>query len=518
MKILEIYLYEFGAFQRRSLTFTEGINLVMAPNEWGKTTFVDAIDGALYGFLKPYRKVKVYDALYEKYKSGSYRVRLTIEHEGRVYGIERDFYHETCRVFDENGVDVTESMEEEHRIVLPGRTFLKVDSSIYHRYFHMGTREKEDDEALKILEKTMNHGSLHEAILLGEKELQEIGSLRAPTKRRSVLMGEIEEVKDKLRETRNLHEEIHDHRNQLLDLEKRSEELEEKKKALLDKAFEKISVEEQRKETKSKILSTLLMFLLSCMVGVGYYYLYGADLWIFSKLTVSIVLGFFMFIIFLILPESKKEDLADVACEEEDNENQMAIYDALDKVKNDKSFLQGKLTVLEEKMQEVISLRDELILKEDELNALHEEYKITSMAVELLRGVAKDGPSPVIEEITKKASEIYFQITGKNELQITPEFQQYIRRDHSLEDGKFSSGTMEVVNFSIKLAFHLYFSKKDFLLLDDAFVYVDEKRLAKIAELLEEFSDKKQILLFTSNKRVLDIFENRNIIIKEGST
>ena len=113
MKILRCDLLAFGAFRDASYTFESGVNLFEGLNEAGKTTLLHFIEGMLYGFFKPTGRTRRTESTYERYvrSDGAYRGAMLLEHDQKVYRLERDFKAHTLKVFlDATGQDITDTL------------------------------------------------------------------------------------------------------------------------------------------------------------------------------------------------------------------------------------------------------------------------------------------------------------------------------------------------------------------------------------------------------------------------
>lgn len=82
MKLNEIKIFGFGKFKEKSLTFGEGLNLVIGPNEAGKSTVQSAIYCAFFG--------KPSDYLYWGEAGRPCKIDLTYEAEGSTFKLARD--------------------------------------------------------------------------------------------------------------------------------------------------------------------------------------------------------------------------------------------------------------------------------------------------------------------------------------------------------------------------------------------------------------------------------------------
>ncbi|NLN97843.1 MAG: AAA family ATPase [Eubacteriaceae bacterium] len=116
MKIKTLELISFGKFKNRKIHLADRLNLIYGLNEAGKTTIQHFIEGMFFGFLKPYRKIKIYSELYEQYKplkDSRYFGAMTYEDEnGREIRLERNFLKsdESLRIYDGlTGEDISDS-------------------------------------------------------------------------------------------------------------------------------------------------------------------------------------------------------------------------------------------------------------------------------------------------------------------------------------------------------------------------------------------------------------------------
>lgn len=92
MKLLGLYIENFGGLHQYSLDFTDGLTVIQEPNGFGKTTLAEFIRAMLYGFP---RKAKTLDKSrrqkYTPWQGGKFGGNLTFRLEGKDYRIERTF-------------------------------------------------------------------------------------------------------------------------------------------------------------------------------------------------------------------------------------------------------------------------------------------------------------------------------------------------------------------------------------------------------------------------------------------
>lgn len=92
MKLISLYIENFGGLSRYSLSFGNGLTVIEAENGFGKTTLAEFIRAMFYGFP---RKAKTLDKSrrqkYMPWNGGKFGGNLIFETEGVVYRLERSF-------------------------------------------------------------------------------------------------------------------------------------------------------------------------------------------------------------------------------------------------------------------------------------------------------------------------------------------------------------------------------------------------------------------------------------------
>ncbi len=93
MRLLDCHIENFGAFHDFDLSFTDGLNVVMQPNGWGKTTLAAFVKAMFYGFDgKRVRDVSENERLrYKPWQGGKYGGYLDFEAGGREFRVTRSF-------------------------------------------------------------------------------------------------------------------------------------------------------------------------------------------------------------------------------------------------------------------------------------------------------------------------------------------------------------------------------------------------------------------------------------------
>ena len=191
------------------------------------------------------------------------------------------------------------------------------------------------------------------------------------------------------------------------------------------------------------------------------------------------------------------------------------INDSKMELQKELSFLEGQLDNIMKVSENTLYLKDRLSVLKRQSENMDRRYLVNELTIDALDFLKIEKKKAPKTMIINRAEDIYFNITGKNDLIISDKMELFLDRERRMGEKNFSSGTMEIAIFSLKLAFNEFLTDEDFIIFDDAFLFVDDERLEKIAEILYNISSKKQIMYFTSNKRLLDIINRKYYNINE---
>ncbi|MBW4828984.1 MAG: AAA family ATPase [Clostridiaceae bacterium] len=217
MIIKQLDLISFGKFEEKSLTLSDGMNIIYGNNEAGKTTIHRFIEGMFFGFFKPYSKRKIYSKEYERYfpwNSTEYRGVLKFIHKGEVYRIERNFIKgfDEVKIFDDKtGEDITHlfGYDPVLRLYSPS-TALGFNSVVYNNTINIKQLGNKTDKILakEIKDSLINiGGSLDEDISVKnaiEELNREINSIGTAGQRKTSPYGKTVDRLEKLYEERKI--------------------------------------------------------------------------------------------------------------------------------------------------------------------------------------------------------------------------------------------------------------------------------------------------------------------------
>jgi len=197
MIIKRVNLNSFGKFNNKEIEFSEGLNIVYGHNESGKTTVHRFIDGMFYGFLKPNIKFTKYSQEHEKYEpwhKDRYTGSMNLSINGQEYRIERNFKKgmESTKVFIENtGEEITTDIHMGRgKVLQPGLFFFNFNETMYSNSIsikQLGVAVDKDlsnevrERLINMTTTLDNDISIESAVKHLDKNIKDIGSIKAPT-------------------------------------------------------------------------------------------------------------------------------------------------------------------------------------------------------------------------------------------------------------------------------------------------------------------------------------------------
>ncbi|MEW8957459.1 ATP-binding protein, partial [Clostridium sp.] len=159
-------------------------------------------------------------------------------------------------------------------------------------------------------------------------------------------------------------------------------------------------------------------------------------------------------------------------------------------------------------MQEVEFVKEEIEKGEEYL-------EILDLALENLKLSFKEVQKTFGPMLNEKVSRIFNSVTldSYNEVKVGEDYSM-IARDRSMSTlvskDALSSGTEDQLYFSLRLALvDMLFKKEEIvpIILDEAFIQYDDLRLKNTLKVLYEYSSHKQIILFTCQKREIELLK-----------
>lgn len=486
MKIRELYMKNFGRFSEEKVTFTDGMNLFYGENESGKTTMHTFIRSMLFGLERGRGRASVNDtfSLYEPWENPNYYSgMLRFESGGKRFCIARDFdrYGKSASLICE---DDGEEFSMEHgdlEMILPG-----LAATNYENTVAIGQMKVETNQSLAV--ELQNYATNYYAT--GNSDIDLESAIGRLNKKKKDVEKEIREILQRKQLKRSeteqemgfLWRDIHK-------LEQELEELEVKIDAQKE-THEEVETQEMKKWRVHPVEFVGVFFLFFIL------FLVLNHPWNF--LTIIVLVLAEGILVWNRLKDGKIKPQEEIL---------MEVQSSLSKLLGQKEHIQSEL---KEKKTIYSNLEEQL----EELKETGEEYKVQDntrkaleLAIQKLEEHSKDVHQELSVKLNKKASAILSEITdGKYEMLLVDEklkMSLYTEgRKISIE--QVSRGTIEQIYFALRMAAGEILYEEEYpVILDDTFVYYDDKRLENTMRWL--LKSKKQVIIFTCHKREQEI-------------
>lgn len=253
MKLLRCHINNFGVLSNFDKSFTDGLNIILEPNGWGKSTLAAFIMAVLYGF--PRQRKGLEDnprRRYRPWQGGNYGGWLEVEFEEATYRLVREF-GETPAKDNLKVYCMRNSMliESNKLTKVPGEYFFGIDADSFLRSVFMpqvnGPKQLSTDtinaKLTGLIEDTDDVNNYTKIIERISKERSRIDPQRGENGVIPKLNQQIRETKQKLdgleskkkkleqsqKREQNLLEEINSLAKQLEDVRHRAEQASNKK-------------------------------------------------------------------------------------------------------------------------------------------------------------------------------------------------------------------------------------------------------------------------------------------------
>ena len=145
--------------------------------------------------------------------------------------------------------------------------------------------------------------------------------------------------------------------------------------------------------------------------------------------------------------------------------------------------------------------------KEDAIRQLELRGQAINLAIQRLEETAESMTREFGSRLNREASEILSSITGGkyDRLLIDEQLSMWVYdQGRRIPVERLSRGTLEQIYFSLRMAaLNILYEEEIPVILDDAFVYYDEKRLKSVLKWLSE--QPRQVIIFTCQRREEEI-------------
>ncbi len=504
MIIKEAYMKNFGKFQKKRISFQQGINIVYGENESGKTTLYTFLQGVFFGIPRKRgtaSKTDTYTRCLPWSNPSWYEGSVLFEEGGKDFRLERNFDSrsreaELYCVTDGEKMSVEEGDLE---ILLGGATQRIYENTAAIGQLKSRTREGLREELEEYLANFQTEGDF---LLDPQAALS-----RLKEQRKEWEKAEKEALNEKEQRMENLRYRIRYTRKEMEDLEKRLEKPEESMENTDDEKGMDTVREEERKSQKK--LAAILIFLV--LGGAGTVLLWSLDLggwygWLIRWCVPLLVLLAVGENFRRYLRERKKEEARsrrrqERALKKERRAGQRSTWQEL---------LRDKETLLYNLQEELEELEND----NGKIRKARKEAGSIALAEKMLTKAAGSLQSRRGNFLKEKTWKILGELTqGKYQRGIMDENFQ-IRLDSGDQYVglyQVSQGTVEQVYFALRMAAAELLCQEEELplILDETFAMYDDRRLAQALFWLHK--NRRQAILFTCTRRESQILEKLGI-------
>ena len=471
MTIKEVYMKNFGKFQKKRISFQPGINIVYGENESGKTTLYTFLQGIFFGIPRKRgtaSKTDTYTRCLPWENPSWYEGSVLFEEGGKDFRLERNFDSrsreaELYCVTDGEKMSVEEGDLD---ILLGGAT-----QRIYENTAAIGQQKSRTQEGLRedVEEYLANFQTEGDFLLDPQAALSRLKEQR---------------------KERELREKLEESRESLSDIAQTGE-----------KEIKQEGKQDPKASESFPIFPALV--LLMAFAAAGFCVLFLDISWML--LALPLLLGAVLFLWYLRdrrgkEPQSSQEEQERVMKEERRRGRRMSWQESL----NDKETL---LYNLQEELEELENDNEEILKARKEARSLVLAEKMLAKAAGSLQSrrgnFLKDRTWEILEELTQ----------GRYRSGLIDENFQ-IRLDGGdryVGLYQVSQGTVEQVYFALRMAAGELLCREEELpvLLDETFAMYDDRRLCQALRWLQKH--KSQVILFTCTRREIQMLQKLGI-------
>lgn len=574
MDIRKIQINGFGNTENKIIELMDGINLIYGKNESGKSTIASFIKGIFYGINK--NKAGNEFSEFEKYKPWNdidFSGKLEYTLGDKTYTVFRDFNRNNCKIYDENGDDITnEFNKDKSRGAEIGLVHLGIDEETFMNtlFVMQNNIDLEIQSQKNIIQKLTNmlqsgqEGVSFEKIKnkLQKKILDEIGTDRSRNKPINIINREISEkeqtrlklISNRERKgilennTKNIEEQIKKTEEDILQIEKVLE-VREKYMALIDekeRTYE-LTLKIKEKEKEDKIVRSkkqlrnalILMGLTTTLASIALIY-FNHFFWCIIEIMIAMIASVVLCKtnkinidtnaslpdLTVIKEELNKKETKELEKLHQKGIKQMfvekrfqelkSLLSGYEKKKNDLILEGHKIKIeensLKENIERLSDIEEQLASLKEKKEELLLKYKIINIAIEKLDEAYEELKQEVIPEMERNIKAMVKETTNGKYMDIIYNNDNGILTENSVgELVPISKLSMGTID-QMYLGFRLGISKKLEklpIVLDESFVYYDNERLKNILETLSGLN--RQVIIMTCSDREKNMLKDLNL-------
>lgn len=554
MRINKLHLQDFGKFHEKDIALTPGVNIIYGSNEAGKTTTKDFIIDMIYGIDKA-RGIGARFDHYEKRRpinGAAYSGSMEFSTEDGEYIVERNFSKNEKKTVLRNldtGREIL--LKKDHDLC---GTVINTDKSTYLNTLCIGQMEAATDKDIadKLNNYIVNMASAKNGeidavgaiIELKNKKKQftdkeydaKLAELTSKLQLDRDYDGELNAVRE---EYRKVEEELNNPGADQLKFtpiknaaveeeEERQKKLKEEKEARQEEENPLTKREKDLKMLRnmgkksaldnSFVILLLALIMMAIFVGIAY----AVPVNVPQVKMGIIIFGIALAMMTTIRVFMRRSELYKLM-------EELEIEQGFEEAKSDSSTMDiSKKTEIVNRLSE-LRVKQEEILKErgeqeqymneiNELKAKNSSNLIELQAIDLAIKTIQDLSEEIYDSfggvLNSQVSEIISKITdGKySEVRIDDQLRVMVKSGNSFISMDYlSTGTIEQIYLALRLSIaNVIITEELPIIIDDIFVTYDDQRLYETLSCIGEYLN-RQIIIFTTNIKIQDIFNRLNV-------
>ena len=543
MKLIQCHIENFGKLQNQTITFSNRGHCFFYENGWGKSTLAAFLTVMLYGFDKERSRDDYINERkrFRPWQGGVYGGTLTFETEGKTYIIERTFglkekedhflvrEEETNQITDLFSFNLGEELFHLDRDSFEKTVFLsqkdcstKSTDRILANLGNLALATEDIsqyDKAETRLHDILNGMSPNRKTGYLYRLKEQIGDLEAELSRGKILGREIEALELEREQTEQSYHKYKEVQEQLLE--------EQKKVSLQDRNLQDRSLQDRNLQDRSLADSKAVVPLHLWKSFLSGFLLCGLGILLsfFNKQAgiglLAVGVSAFVVLIIWYYKKSKKAfstknnqvlNTSSKSVEGQIEEELEQVQLRLRKIQIMIENTYRKIVHLDHEIEQKRKKQDWLLEKSEQLDVLKSQYDLDLVKYERLKKtkeylrMAKEAYLSKYRNPLMQAFSKYYGLLSsgsKSDCRIDSNlnltFTEYgIQR----ESRYFSEGYKDLFGICMRLALIevMYGAEKPFLILDDPFVNLDQKKTETALGFLRNLGTEYQILYFTCHE------------------
>ena len=178
--------------------------------------------------------------------------------------------------------------------------------------------------------------------------------------------------------------------------------------------------------------------------------------------------------------------------------------------------LSGKMSINDDNFHRLTEVDEELSILENKLKELEDDQRAIHRAIDALKEIYSQNKEVFLPKVVEFMNEFIKDITsGKYDRIVVDEKFNIVVEDKAsgkmVEVEKLSNGTVDQLYLGIRLAISEIMYKNAPVVLDDHFIQYDDLRCRETLKFLNNYSNKKQIIIFSAMNREAKILDEMGI-------